>query len=248
MLYDVRYWRTKTEESDNEISFFGTFIETITRIYVQLTRSMETKVVSDTDYNDISELGTTRDRAIRLFTFLRSISELRTTAIRSLNQYEQVIWLNAVPRTHSCYCAAWDPNITANTDVWVEIAKPRLLPPPEPSEDLLPWVRPHSIGDSSVEYPELADSMLVEEPGGPDKHGNPTIITVTHRLEDHPEVSTAWDNYVQDSWWPWAERDRELRLVQNVYNDLFAVYQKQQRLGEAYEVVIGMAQFEGAWN
>jgi very-short-patch-repair endonuclease len=60
------------------------------------------------------------------------------------------------------------------------------------------------------------------------------------KLEDCPEVKSLWEQYVQDKWWPWAEEDRRLQTVQKVYTDLFSIYQKQQRLGEAYEVVLGL--------
>ena len=41
-------------------------------------------------------------------------------------------------------------------------------------------------------------------------------------------------------WWPWAEADRRVQAIQRVYTQLFSIYQKQQRLGEQYEVVLGL--------
>lgn len=38
----------------------------------------------------------------------------------------------------------------------------------------------------------------------------------------------------------WAEQDRRERAVQSVYTDLFSVFQRQQRLGESFEVVFGL--------
>ena len=60
------------------------------------------------------------------------------------------------------------------------------------------------------------------------------------RLEDHPEVRQAWDAYIEDKWWPWAERDRREQDVQRVYTDLFSMYQRQQRLGESFEIIFGL--------
>ena len=38
-----------------------------------------------------------RDRAIRLFTFLKRLSELRTKQIRSIDEYERVLWIADIP-------------------------------------------------------------------------------------------------------------------------------------------------------
>src|SRR5205807_2454214 len=53
-------------------------------------------------------------------------------------------------------------------------------------------------------------------------------------------TSAAWHAYLRERWSPWAERDRVLQQAQRIYTDLFRVYQSQQRLGEAYEVVLGL--------
>ena len=38
----------------------------------------------------------------------------------------------------------------------------------------------------------------------------------------------------------WAEEDRRLQRIQRIYTELFSIYQRQERLGEAYEVVLGL--------
>ena len=40
---------------------------------------------------------TVRKRAIALYTFLKEFTELRMEIIRSLDSYEQVLWLHSVP-------------------------------------------------------------------------------------------------------------------------------------------------------
>lgn len=44
----------------------------------------------------------------------------------------------------------------------------------------------------------------------------------------------------RESWWPWATEERRLQPVQSIYNELFAAYQNQERMGESYEVVVGV--------
>ena len=181
---------------------------------------------------------TERDRAVALYTFLKEFVQLRTKTIRDISRYEQdgqVIWAADIPREHGCHCIAWHretPEATADDapdEVWIEIRKPRLTRPPEPPESVHPWVRREQLDDSSLELPELCPSL-------PGESAEDRQLV----LDDHPDVQEAWDAYIEDHWWPWAERDRRERAVQNIYTDLFSMFQRQQRLGESFEVVFGL--------
>ena len=181
---------------------------------------------------------TERERAVALYTFLKEFVQLRTKTIRDISRYEQdgqVIWAADIPREHGCHCIAWHRETAevsgddAPDEVWIEIRKPRLTRPPEPPQSVHAWVRREQLDDSSLELPELFPDL----PG--ESADDPPI-----RLDDHPEVQAAWDTYIEDRWWLWAEQDRRERAVQNVYTDLFSMFQRQQRLGESFEVVFGL--------
>jgi very-short-patch-repair endonuclease len=181
-----------------------------------------------------------RDRAIRLFTFLKELSELRTRIVRTLDQYEEVIWLDEIPKASECYCIAWIENSLPQTDIWVEINKPTLFSPPEIPVILQPWLSRTSIRNSSGELPSLAQSIFIEEECEPDENGAVHRITIERELKDCPEVTEAWDAYMQNEWMPWAEKDKVLQTVQRIYTRLYSIYQTQQRLGEAYEVMMAL--------
>lgn len=51
-----------------------------------------------------------RDRAIRLFTYLKELCALRATQVRTVASYDQVFWLNDLPRDKLCQCIAWNIN------------------------------------------------------------------------------------------------------------------------------------------
>lgn len=189
---------------------------------------------------DTTEHDMSRDRAIRLFTFLRRLAELRTRTIRTLDEYEQVLWLHSIPQEHGCYCIAWRPDDAVQTEVWVEIQKPRLQAPPALPKILEPWVLAQHVADSSQDVPEIQEQIPAREAAEQsDEGGAPREI---NRLasRDFPDVHAAWEQYVMEAWWPWAERDRVLQQVQRCYTSLYSLYQQQQRLGEAYEVVLGL--------
>jgi len=68
----------------------------------------------------------------------------------------------------------------------------------------------------------------------------PETIPHMESLEVHPEVQRAWDRYVEDKWLPWMEEHNAWETVHKVYSALFAIHQEQLRLGEEYELVLGL--------
>jgi hypothetical protein len=173
-----------------------------------------------------------RDRAVRLFTFLREYTQLRASTALTTDSYDEVIWLADVPGLPGCVCAAVEP--TRDGEVWLEVRKPRLAPAPRPPEALAPWLE--RWDDSAAETPPLRESIPAEpaEPAIGEEVAPPQL------LADRPDVRAAYDDYVAREWGPWALRDRPLQRAQRIYTDLFRLHQSQQRLGEAYEVVMGI--------
>ena len=140
---------------------------------------------------------TERENAVALYTFLKEFAQLRTRTIRDVSHYErdgQVVWASHIPRESGCYCIAWDRESAATPgEIWLEIRKPRLTRPPEPPNSVIPWVRQDHLGDSSLDFPELYETL----PSDSADDSPP-------RLEDHADVRAAEDIYVEDHWWAWA--------------------------------------------
>ena len=180
-----------------------------------------------------------RDRAIRLFTYLKELTELRSEVKRNCEEYEQVIWWAEIPRENECYCAFWDLGREGAYEDWIRVQRPRRKRPPVPPSSLAPWLSKREIADSSLEAPTLRESIIEEiNPSGPGPSNERE--TVVRRLEDFPAITRQWELYVENHWWPWALEDRRQQTIQAIYNDLFAAYQTQERLGEAFETVVGV--------
>ncbi|MEI6788752.1 MAG: hypothetical protein WCL49_09770 [bacterium] len=70
-----------------------------------------------------------------------------STQVRDVSSYDQVFWLNDLPRHKLCRSMVWHLVDQANlisekqADQWIEIRKPSLKSPPELPDDLEPWVR-----------------------------------------------------------------------------------------------------------
>ncbi len=184
----------------------------------------------------IEGIDATRERATALYTFLKEFTELRSKTTRTVDQYEQVLWFSDVPREPECECAAWHRGQEGDSgEVWLAIRQPRLAPPPRAPADLEPWLIREQVTDSAIEMPGLRDeiSVPVQDESGEQRFERRVIA-------DWPQIKATWERYVEGQWWPWAEADRRAQSVQRVYTQLFSIYQKQQRLGEQYEVVLGL--------
>lgn len=174
-----------------------------------------------------------RDRAVRLFTFLREVVRLRSSIIRSLDNYEQVIFFSDIPQERGCSCIAWGgPPDEENADVWVEIRKPRFLNPPELPPKLRDWLRPEDLKNSKLETLTPLGEIVAEN-----KNQDQTVIL---KWAEQVELHETLRSYFEEKWRPWSEHDQKLQRVQEIYANFFSLYQKQQRLGENFEVVLGL--------
>ena len=184
----------------------------------------------------MTKSGSIQEKSIRLFTYLRELSELRSKITRTLDTYDEVLWFDDIPQETECRCIDWTEREDEEVEAWIEIHKPRLLSPPKLPGELEVWVNPSDLKNSANKLPILREEVLVLTE---DDNSDETIQRV-EKLEDHPEIQARWDSYIQEAWMSWAEEDRRRQRVQRTYNRLFSIYQRQQRLGEAYEVVVGV--------
>lgn len=194
-----------------------------------------------TDTNKVTEMSPARDKAIRLFTYLKELCALRTTQVRNVANYDQVFWLSDLPRHKLCRCTIWrltdpsSPTSEQHADSWIEIRKPVLKSPPELHDELEPWVKDEELTDSSLSEPSLYEQIPLSALQG-DSDTDPNALA---SINDYPHILDKWVDYVEAKWKPWADEDRELQKVQKAYNQLFNIYQRQEKLGEQYEVIIG---------
>lgn len=194
-----------------------------------------------TESNEIAEMSPERDKAIRLLTYLKDLCALRTTQVRNVKTFDQVFWLSDLPRHRLCRSAIWrltdpsSPTSGQHVDPWIEIRKPALKSPPELPDELEPWIKDEELTDSSLSEPGFYEQIPLSALQGDSGNTDPNALA---SINDYPHVFDKWVNYVEE-WKPWADEDRELQKVQKAYNQLFNIYQRQEKLGEQYEVIVG---------
>jgi hypothetical protein len=192
--------------------------------------------------DDMAGMAPERDRAIRLFTYLKELCALRSTQVRDVASYDQLFWLCDLPRHKLCRCSLWSlvdppsPGAEHHSDPWIEIRKPSLRSPPELPDDVEPWIRDEQLNNSSLSEPGFYDQIPRFALQGDAGDGDPNALV---SISEFPKVFDKLVGYVEAQWKPWAKEDRELQKVQKAYNQLFNIYQRQEKLGEQYEVIVG---------
>jgi len=185
--------------------------------------------------------GPGAQKAIRFVDYLLRLATLRTKLIRDIAEYEKVLWISDVPQERDCYTQAWGRDEEHEPDEWLEVQNRREPELPGVPAQCKDWVNPQSLRNKN-DLPELFPEITrqIQNPDWREGSDQPETIPHTERLEDHPDTQRAWERYVEDTWLPWTEEHNAWEKVHKVYSSLFAIHQEQLRLGEEYELVLGL--------
>lgn len=105
-------------------------------------------------------------------------------------------------------------NLQVNSDdVWLRLPRLQEIAPPEPDEQLRPWVL---LSKSPDKVPELRTEIIISE-------GRREIRR--ERIEERSDVRDLFNWYVNFMWEPWAQAERPRRKTISRYNQLFSLQQ-----------------------
>lgn len=192
--------------------------------------------------NDQTRSPVETQKVVRLISFLLEVARLRTRLIRDIGDYETILWLSDIPNQSGCFTQAWGrADNEREQDEWLEVQNRR-----EPKRPPIPtqckgWADETTLSKKH-DLPELLSEVIFEIPN-PDHHqesDEPGAIADKKYLIDHPETQKAWDQYIEQKWLPWAEEHNAWEKAHKVYSALFSIHQSQLRLGEEYELVLGL--------
>lgn len=168
--------------------------------------------------------------AIGLFSYLRELAKLRGRVKRLVESYESILWFSDIPREAECYTPAWGDVKESHEDIWLGVKKPRFSAPPAVPPDVRPWFDEDQVRDFSSEL-ELKERIPVPQP-----EGEPEYIELT----DNISIWELGKKYLDEKWRPWAEEQRRLRKIQDVYAKLHTMYQYQKTQEETHELILGL--------
>ena len=166
----------------------------------------------------------------KLFKFLKEFNRLKIKPQFKVDSFEKVLWFDEIPKEKECYSILHNTFENTKFDKWVEIEKPKIIPCPEPPEEIRNWLKEDSPNKNFTKEPELHTYIILESEGEDKK-----VF-----LEDSPEVEKAFRNYLESKWHPWSKENERVSLVLKLYEDLFKIYRKHQTQPEDYQVVLGI--------
>ena len=180
-------------------------------------------------------------KVTRLVEYLIRLASLRTKIIRDVSEYQNVFWINEIPKQKGCFTQAWGRDDDFDSDVWIEVQtwrEPELPSVPSLCED---WTNEESLRNKD-DIPDLLPEITkqVKNSAWQEESNQPEFVSRTQRLDDHPNVQRAWYRYVDEHWLPWVEAHSDWESIHRVYSELFAIHQEQLRLSEEYELVLAL--------
>lgn len=181
------------------------------------------------------------EKVIRVIEYLLRIASLRTKLIRDIADYKRAFWFKDVPRQKGCFTQAWGRYEECDEDVWLEIQNRREPELPSVPEQCKDWIDKNALRNKN-DLPELLPQITkqLRNPGWKQGSDQPEFIQRTARLDDHPEIQKAWNRYLEERWLLWVEEHNTWESIHEIYSSLFAIHQEQLRLGEEYELVLGL--------
>lgn len=172
------------------------------------------------------------EKATRLFTFLAKAQQLRQAPVADFESYRRdgaVHWLNELPEAQA---VRWGAKPGESWDVGPLVSIDRLIPdePPTVPDRLAGWI----LGDAADAASTLT---LAQGRWGSRNEGD--------RLEDHPEVTPAFERWL-GTWTAWAERFLRDQPVRDAYAALFKMYVQTTQKSEELELLLGLGLL--SWN
>src|SRR3990170_113151 len=97
----------------------------------------------------------TRDRAKRLYQFIRELIMLRHVPVRSYRGYEEVVPLDDLPDKPDCSFVARDDFDEEEQEIWLDVRCPKIESYPAPPDVLDDWLDPSQLSDATLDMPAL---------------------------------------------------------------------------------------------
>ncbi len=184
---------------------------------------------------------TDRQKAFHLVDYLIRLASLRTKLVREINDYDKILWLSDIPQQKGCFTQAWGRDEDYDSDIWIEIQTRREPDLPTIPDQCEGWIDKSPLRNKN-DLPQLLPERIkkIKNPEWREGTEQSEYISITEHLEDFPAIQKAWDRYIEARWFPWVEDHNVWESVHKVYSKLFAIHYEQLRLGEEYELILGL--------
>jgi len=183
------------------------------------------------------EMRPLESKAVRLARYLKEFVGLRSTTVFDIHKYDSVLWFSEIPQEPQCQSPAWSDGFEPG-EPWLLVHKQQFPKPPAPPEAILGWVEEQVLKRASAKMPALKSTRLEPDPAAKMDDGEePPLVEV--KLEDHPEVSAAFEAF-RPIWEAWSAEYMRRDCIQSVYAELFRLHTQVRKQGEILELVLGL--------
>ncbi|MFD7847001.1 AAA domain-containing protein [Nocardia sp. NPDC059764] len=162
------------------------------------------------------------DRGARLFEFLAKAQTLRASRIQDIATYQrdgEVLWVADLPEHPAVTYQEAEPG-----KPFLMVQKVTIGSAPEPEIELRRWL------ETGWGKPETEPALRTTRAG---QSGE------TLRLDDHPEIRTAFADWLPD-WREWAEQARPKLPVRRLYQTMYEMYTRYDGATETLEAVLAL--------
>jgi MoxR-like ATPase len=180
-------------------------------------------------------------KAVNLFTFLARTQQLLVKPIRTVDKFEKLVWLHALP-DHPGVRSAHRVAELAVDSLLLAVDRVPKVDPPSVSDTLTPWVE-GPIGDIDSE-PKLREAIYVSDPvrssdqDVDDLDDEPADDRLQEAV-DVPGLAEAFDEWLA-VWRAWADGERRDAAVRETYKELFEIHLSSSDHSEQFELVLGV--------
>lgn len=191
------------------------------------------KVQGDAAEPHLEQVASHDPKLISLIDYLNNLAQVTTATTLDLVNYQNVLWLETVPRDPAvkCFSRHWGPDENVAEDVWVDVIKMAEPSLPTGLKSIEQWVDETTLQNVDG-TPVLRDTIVVTTTKTDPETGTQVDTVEKRHLKDYPEVRSTFDSWIEQKWRNWAVARRRWNEVQKAYGALFTIYQEQQRLGE----------------
>ncbi|MEY2195402.1 AAA domain-containing protein [Neobacillus sp. BF23-41] len=168
-------------------------------------------------------MSTETAKIARIFEYLLAVKNLNEKIIRIVNDYEQVWWEKDIPQIDGFYIGGSG----TSEEAWFEVHKQEIPTVPQVPSELKKWV-------TKFDNPEQSPTVLEVLVIGIDEEEK----EIMELFDEDPKRKTSYQQWIEE-WEMWAAEASPKMKIQQLYTDLFTLYQRFEREGEDIELVCG---------
>ncbi len=194
----------------------------------QWARNCENELAQVNNYPEV------RTKLTQVFRYLQALNQLRNPVQREINEQKWTLWFHDLPHHPCIRCGVIaeaidkdeNDDIPSGDDFILKVSRPRLVEPPQPPKDLMPWL--HN-GWQQI------DGKVTIEPVLRINSGNQIRIV---RFTDEPrrqQQLEEWKNCRNK----WVEVEQPTFAVYALFDKLYALHSEIERESERVELMLG---------